>query len=92
MSDFILFISNCIKKLVTVLSFKPFADMPITYFELLIGAAAIPFILKFIFGGFKEVEHNSNINYLTYIRSNKASKEISNNKRKEQINKKKSGK
>lgn len=86
MGNFIGFITSCIGRLVNVLSFKPFPDMPITYFELLLGVAAIPFIIKFIFGGFKEVEHNTNVNYMNFFKNNKASKDISNIDRKNQIN------
>lgn len=85
MGNFISFIAKGIGEIVKVLSFKPFADMPITYFELILGASLIPFILKFIFGGFKEVEHNTNVNYMSFFKSNKASKDMDHTKRKQQI-------
>lgn len=85
MTDFLEFIANSLGKLIEVLNFKPFSDMPITYLELILAATIIPFILKFIFGGFKEVEHNTNVNYMNFFKSNKVSKDISNTNRKKQI-------
>lgn len=69
--------------LVKILNFRPFADFPLTYIELICSFVIIKFILKFLFGGFKEIETSFN-----YINSRYTSSQISNSRRKMQISKK----
>lgn len=77
--DFVMSIFN---KLVLIMNMKVFPDADITYLQLILGCIAIKYVIKFLFGGFKEVDTSSN--FLTpKIAAN--IKGISNSKRKQQI-------
>ena len=84
MSTFIDFFLNIFNGIVDILDVKLFSDMPITYFQLILGCMIIPYILNFIFAGFKEIDKNVNINYFDFAKN--ISNNISDKKRKEQLN------
>ena len=55
--DFFLMVAD---KLVNILNTRFFDDVNITFLQLILGAICIKFIIKFLTGGFKEVDTSSN--------------------------------
>lgn len=74
--DYVVLIFN---KCVDILNTKFFDDVNITFLQLLLGAIALKFVIKFLFGGFKEVETS------TYYLMPRISSRLTNNARKEQL-------
>lgn len=77
--DFILLI---IRKIVHVLSIKPFPDFNVSYIQLICSVAVIIGLIKLCFGGLKEMERFSDSSLKDTIKS---SKKIANDARKRQI-------
>ena len=71
-------------KIVNILSIRPFQDFKITYLQLILACIVIRYLIKFVFGGFKEFETGTN--FISGKIFDKVSDDISNKNRKEQIN------
>lgn len=78
------FFINGIRQIVNILNTKFFDDFNITYLQLILSSVVLVFIFKLVFGGYKEIESQSNIIGGTLIKN--VSKKISNSSRKKQIN------
>lgn len=74
--DYVVLIFN---KCIDILNTKFFDDIDITFLQVLLGAIALKFVIKFLFGGFKEVETS------TYYLTPRISSRITNNARKQQL-------
>lgn len=70
-------------KIVDILSFKPFADFPVSIIELICCGIFIKFVFKVIYGGFNETEQT-----FSYINNRATSRAISNIERKLSVNRK----
>lgn len=74
--SYILFVFD---KIVSLLSVKPFPDMPITIFQFIATILVLKYLFRFIFGGTRELELFANTSIRDYTRK------ISNNNRKKQL-------
>ena len=81
MSALLKYIKFVFAYIVNILSFRPFPDFPLTLFEVLIGCFLIKYVIKLLFGGFKEVNTSLGFNTNDFV-----SKTMSNHERQKQIN------
>ena len=82
MLDILNYVQFIFSKIVDILSFKPFADFPVSIIELICCGLFIKFVFRIVFGGFNETEHS-----FDFIGNYAVSKSISNASRKNKINK-----
>lgn len=64
--DFVIFVFN---KLVDILNTKFFDDINITFLQVILGCIALKYVIKFLFGGFKEIDTSSNF-FVPHIANN----------------------
>lgn len=60
MYDIIDFFLTIFDKLVDLLNVKFFADVDITFLQIILIGIALKFVFKFLFGGFKEIDTSTN--------------------------------
>lgn len=78
------FINLIIRHIVDLLDTRLFSDINVTYLEIILGSVVTVFIFKLIFGGFKEMDTQTN--FFARDISRNVSKQISNIDRINQIN------
>ena len=59
MPSLINFFTTIIYKIYSILNVRFFSDFPLTYMDILILSFVIPFLFKFIYGGFHEINVDS---------------------------------
>ncbi len=79
MYDIIDFFLTIFDKLVNLLNVKFFADVDITFLQIILIGIALKYVFKFLFGGFKEIDTSTN-----YMSSGVVYK-LSNKERKKEI-------
>ena len=89
MHDIVIFITDCFKKIYSILDKQFFPDFPVTYMQLIMGSIIIGFMFKFAFGGFKETEFRFNAlnEKIDSMAAKNVSKKMEQLSRKRQLNK-----
>ena len=75
------YVQAILLKIVEILNFKPFADFPVSFIELMCCGVFLKYVFRLIFGGFNETERQFN-----FINNASVSRAMSNFSRKRALN------